>query len=419
MTRRGIGILALAVGAYVAGRILGTHDLYLLAAFFGVLVLLAQILVAVTGVGLSVSRTIVPSPPSARQPVSMTVTVHNRTIAPTAPARLVMDLREAAGANLRVELGALPPRGDVTKSTTIPGLRRGVYALPAPRLETEDPLGIARRKRAVGEETPLTVFPWIALLDSCVFFSGRGHGQDPRTRAALAHASFDLRGVRPHQPGEPLSRIDWKSTAKTGALMLRETEEHTRSAVVLILDGAESAQVGLPGEDTFELSASVLGSVGAFLLREGLAVMLLAHCAHPLELTLEPGERGIHRLLGTLAQVQPGGDQPVSSSLRAFRATIAGGISVVLVTPSLDQALVVGLTSLVQQGTPAYLLHVDTAAFREEHEFVTQDKHRILLQLEARGVPSLTIRPDQDLASVLSASDPRFDSVGMRGSRPA
>jgi hypothetical protein len=147
--------------------------------------------------------------------------------------------------------------------------------------------------------------------------------------------------------------------------------------------------------------------------------MLLAHCAHPLELTLEPGERGIHRLLATLAQVQPGGDQPVSSSLRAFRATIAGGISVVLVTPSLDQALVLGLTALVQQGTPAYLLHVDSAAFREEHEFVARDKHKILLQLEARGVPSLTIRPDQDLASVLSASDQRFDAAGARGSRQA
>jgi hypothetical protein len=92
---------------------------------------------------------------------------------------------------------------------------------------------------------------------------------------------------------------------------------------------------------------------------------------------------------------------------------------VVLVTPSLDQALVLGLTALVQQGTPAYLLHVDSAAFREEHEFVARDKHKILLQLEARGVPSLTIRPDQDLASVLSASDQRFDAAGARGSRQA
>lgn len=419
MTRRGFGILLLAAGAYVAARLLGTYELYLIAAAFAALVLLAQILVTVTGAGLEASRDIVPSTPSATQPVSMTATVHNRTIAPTSPARILMDLREAAGANLRVELSALPPRGSVTKTTEIPGLRRGVYDLPAPRMETEDPLGIARRRRPVGEETPITVLPWIVALESCAFFSGRGQGHDPRTRAALAHASFDLRGVRPHQPGEALSRIDWKSTAKTGTLMLRETEEHTRSAVVLVLDGTGTAQAGTRGEDTFELSLSALGSIGAYLLREGLAVRLLAHSDHPEEVALEPGERGTQRLLATLARLQPAGDQPISSSLKAFHATIAAGISMVVATPSLDRALVVALTSLADHGTPAYLLHIDTGAFREEHDLVAQDKRRILLELEARGVPSLTVRPGQDLATVLSAAELRFHPSAARSALPA
>jgi uncharacterized protein (DUF58 family) len=332
-----------------------------------------------------------------------------------------MDLDRATDTDVRLEVEALAPRETAIHEVPVPGLRRGVYALPAPRLETIDPLGLARRRRRAGDETALTVYPWIAKLDSCVFFSGRGRGQDPRTRAALAHASFDLRGVRPHQPGEPLSRIDWKSTAKTGTLMLRETEEHTRSAVVLVLDGTEPAQVGTPGDDTFELSVSVLGSIGAFLLREGLAVRLLMHATHPEEESLEPGERGIRRLLATLAHAAPGGDQPVSSSLRAFRSTIAGGISVVLATSSLDRSLFVALTSLADHGTPAYLLHVDTAGFREEHEFIATEKRRLLLELESRGVPSLTITPQQDLGTVLAATDGRFGVTdrGRAGSAEA
>ncbi|HZK49434.1 MAG TPA: DUF58 domain-containing protein, partial [Thermoleophilia bacterium] len=354
-------------------------------------------------------------PPTAGLPVSMSVTVDNRTVAPTTPARLHMDLRAAAGADLYVEIGSLAPRQRLTKTVVIPTLTRGVYSLATPRLETVDPLGLARRRRPVGDDTALTVFPWIASLDSCVFFGGRGHGQDPRTRASLAHASFDLRGVRPHQPGEPLSRIDWKSTAKTGTLMLRETEEHTRSAVVLVLDGTEPSQAGGPGEDTFELSVSVLGSIGAYLLREGIAVRLLAHAAHPEELSLEPGERGMRAMLATLARVRPGGDQPLSSSLRAFRSSIAAGISVVVATPSLDRALVIALTSLVDHGTPTYLLHVDTAAFREEHEFLARDKRMTLLGLQARGVPSLTIHPGDDLTSVLSVAPAEPVAASRRG----
>jgi uncharacterized protein (DUF58 family) len=408
VTRRGLGILLLAVGTYLAGRLLGTHELYLLALTFAGFVVLSQILVTITGAGLSVRREIVPSPPSAREPVAVAVEVENRAPAPTSPGRILVDLADAADVDVRLELEALAPRETVVHEIDVPGLRRGIYDLPAPRLETVDPLGLARRRRRVGEEAALTVYPWIARLETCVFFSGRGHGQDPRTRAALAHASFDLRGVRPHQPGEPLSRIDWKSTAKTGSLMLRETEEHTRSAVVLVLDGTETAQVGPAGEDTFELGLSVLGSIGAYLLREGLAIRLLLHAAHPEEESLEPGDRGLRRLMAALAQAKPSGDQAVSSSMRAFRTTIASGISVVLATPSLDRSLLLALTALADHGTPAYLLHIDTAGFREEHEFVTTEKRKMLLELASRGVPSLTILPEHDLNTVLSATDARF-----------
>lgn len=406
MTRRGLGLLLLAGGTYFAARVLGTHELYVVAYALVALVVVAQLMVSVAGAGLRVRRRVVPSPPSAGATATIEVGVKNTVPAPAAPAVIRMDLSESAGATLTLQTGTLGPRRDVVYTSEVPGFRRGVYALPAPRMELVDQLGIARRRRTVGDETALTVLPHIAPLESCVFFSGRGRGQDPRTRAALAHASFDLRGVRPHQPGEPLSRIDWKSTAKTGSLMLRETEEHTRSAVVLLLDGTAPAQVGEPGKDTFELAISALGSVGAFLLREGLAVKLLIHGTHPEEDSLEPGERGIMRLLGALAQAKPSGDQPVAATLRAFRASVAAGISLVVATPSIDRSLLVALTSLVDRGTPAFLVHVDTGGFREEHEFVTRDKRSTLLELSTRGVPSITVRPGDDLAAALAYTGP-------------
>ena len=59
MTRRGLGILLLAIGTYVAGRLLGTHELYVLALTFAGFVVLSQVLVTITGAGLSVRREIV------------------------------------------------------------------------------------------------------------------------------------------------------------------------------------------------------------------------------------------------------------------------------------------------------------------------------------------------------------------------
>jgi uncharacterized protein (DUF58 family) len=188
--------------------------------------------------------------------------------------------------------------------------------------------------------------------------------------------------------------------------MLRETEEHTRSAVVLVLDGTTAAQVGDPGRDTFELAVSALGSIGAFLLREGLAVKLLIHGAHPEEDSLEPGERGTMSLLGALAQAAPSGDQHVAATLKAFRVSVSAGISVVVATPAVDRTLLVALTTLGDRGTPAFLVHVDTAGFREEHELVLREKRSTLLELSSRGVPSITIRPGDDLAAALSFTVP-------------
>lgn len=418
MTRRGLGLLLLAAGTYAAGRVLGTRELYLLAFALMALVVIAQIMVSVTGAGLRVQREVIPSPPSAGEPTTIQVTVENAALAPSTPVVIHMDLSEAAGARLTLQTGVLGPHRRTVFASEIPGFRRGVYALPAPSLEVVDQLGVARRRRAVGDETALTVLPTIAALDSCVFFSGRGRGRDPRTRAALAHASFDLRGVRPHQPGEPLSRIDWKSTAKTGALMLRETEEHTRSEVVLLLDGTTAVQVGEPGRDTFELAVSALGSIGAFLLREGLAVKLLVHGTHPEEVSLEPGGRGARGLLGALAHATPTGDQPVAATLKAFRASVAAGISLVVATPAVDRTLLMALTAVVDRGTPAFLVHVDTAGYREEHDFLLKDKRSTLLELSSRGVPSITVRPDSDLLAALSFATP-WGAGLQTGARPA
>lgn len=406
MTRRGLGLVVLAAGTYAAGRLLGTRELYLVAFALVALLSIAQIMVSVTGAGLRVRREVIPSPPSAGETAALRVEVDNVVLAPSTPVAIHMDLTEAAGARLTLHTGVLGPHRRTAFTADVPRFRRGVYALPAPSLEVVDQLGIARRRRAVGDETALTVLPAIAALDSCVFFGGRGRGQDPRTRAALAHASFDLRGVRPHQPGEPLSRIDWKSTAKTGALMLRETEEHTRSEVVLLLDGTTAAQVGEPGNDTFELAVSALGSIGAFLLREGLAVRLLVHGTHPEEVSFEPGERGTMRLLGALARAKPTGDQPVAATLKAFRATVAAGISLVLATPSVDRSLLMALTAVLDRGTPTFLIHVDTAGYRREHELLLHDKRSTLLELSSRGVPSVTVRPDGDLLATLSFATP-------------
>jgi len=404
VTGRGYGLVLFALATYLAGRLLGTEELYLVALALVAMIVITQVLALLARGALTVDRTLDPTVPVAHEPLQIHLRVANRGLLPVMPSELTMSLAGAADIELSSSLGAIGPRRTSRFSVPVPGLLRGIYTLPAPSVATEDPLGIARRTRSPGRETAMTVLPAHVILGSCVFFGGKNRGQDPRTRATSAHSTYDLRGVRPHQPGEPLSRIDWKSTAKTGILMLRETEEHTRSAVILLLDGTEAAVAGRRGDDTFELAVSALASVGIHALRTGLSLKLILHADHPGEVFADPGERGERVLLTGLAKAEPDARRPLSMTIETFASSVAGGISLVVATSNVDRALLTDLSSLRERGTPSYVVHVDSGAYRREHDVIAQERRSVLHELSLRGIPSVTLRSADDLEPALSLS---------------
>ena len=117
----------------------------------------------------------------------------------------------------------------------------------------------------------------------------RRFGRAPRRRpAAAAHPdAWEFRGIRPHDPGEPLNRVDWKSTAKTGSLMLREMEAASEDDFTLLLSGAPACDAGEPPDSRSRRPYSVAGSMSAFTLQNGHAV----HCCCPSTIGDQSGSR--------------------------------------------------------------------------------------------------------------------------------
>jgi len=72
--------------------------------------------------------------------------------------------------------------------------------------------------------------------------------------------------VREYANGDAQRHIHWKSTAKTGVLMVRQFEETRRSTISLVLD-LDATSYGSPEE--FEMAVSVIGSLGVRALRDG------------------------------------------------------------------------------------------------------------------------------------------------------
>ena len=112
----------------------------------------------------------------------------------------------------------------------------------------------------------------------------------------LVDADMSFHAIREYVPGDSRRQIHWKSTAKTGRLMVRQFEESRRSrlAVVLSLAADEYAS-----DDEFELGVSAAASLGVQAIRDGRDLDVVTGAEVP-EVV-----RGRMRAIHTLASSSP------------------------------------------------------------------------------------------------------------------
>jgi uncharacterized protein (DUF58 family) len=366
-TGRGFGILGLAVGTYLAGRVIGTWELYLLAFAFAAVLVISWLFVALTGRRIRVTRVLIPERPVAGDEPEYIVTVKNASYLPGPQLRLRTDTEGLTGDDLEGEVESLGPRGRRVMRTRMGKVVRGVHTLPVPRVVAEDPLGIATATHRVGEPMTVTVYPRIAFLKSCVLHPELGLRQDwAGVKGLPTPGASEFRGIRPHQPGEPLSHIDWKSTAKTGILMLREMEEPAGSDITLLLDGSADMVVGNAPDTNFELAVRAAGSIADYALRMGRGVSFISHEIDRRQVRLTADGGGRRVLLETLAETRPDATAPLAMVLRrllAERTSQLRSQSLTLVGMTLDAQMARALVSLREDGVSLSFVYVPGFSF--------------------------------------------------------
>ena len=212
---------------------------------------------------------------------------------------------------------------------------------------------------------------------------------------------MEFRGIRPHEPGEPLNRVDWKSTAKTGSLMLREMEAATDDEVTLLLDGAAADVAGDGPDTTFEIAVQAAGAMAAYELRSGHSVTLLLPDRGWRPMRLSPDAKGLRRLLGALAETGPNGLSRLGPSLRAIvadRRPHARSRVVTLVVLKLDDGLVNALVRLRATGLPVSIVHVV-----DEPAADSPEARGLRRSLTAAGIRYVPVGRTDDLHLALSA----------------
>jgi uncharacterized protein (DUF58 family) len=135
---------------------------------------------------------------------------------------------------------------------------RGYYQVGPLVLETGDLFGLHRRFRIVTEPVYILVYPKVVPLPGYDLASRRPIGE-----IRLTHRLFEdptrIAGVRFYQPGDPLNRVHWRATARTGVLHSKIYDASTIAGSTIVLDfhRASYPTPGEPGRSELAVTTAV------------------------------------------------------------------------------------------------------------------------------------------------------------------
>ena len=260
------------------------------------------------------------------------------------------------GTPLTVEVPVLAPGTAHQVRYGLPTSRRGRIPVGPLRLERTDPLGLSRRTVTYGEAGTFTVRPRICLLP--VLPSGTAHHLEGPTSDTADDGSLTSHALREYVLGDDLRRVHWRSTARTGRLMVRQMVDVSLPHTTLVLDTRPAAYAV---DDDFELAVDTAASIAYAAARSNFPVDLRCETG-PLLRTDGSGEDA-EALLDRLALVRHSGERSAAAAFDGLENHRGGG-SLIVVTGTADTEGLAALGRVRQRFDRTTMLRAgaDTAA---------------------------------------------------------
>lgn len=184
--------------------------------------------------------------------------------------------------------------------------------------------------------------------------SGSPQGARPRN---LPGAGPDLHQLRAYQQGDPLTRIDWKASARAGGLITRELSRDQQLDILVALDVGRSSRMRAGRLERLALYANVAARFAELVTPSDDRIGLLVFAERPLAACAPArGTRAVVHVRRILEQlsVQPQESDPVAAALR-IRQLLTHRSLVVVLTDLEDPSAAEPLSRAVRLLSPPHL----------------------------------------------------------------
>ncbi|ONH22432.1 DUF58 domain-containing protein [Pseudofrankia asymbiotica] len=312
ITRSGVAVVVVAVVFGVAGFVLRYPELVVVsgAAASALLVAGGWLLVSPN---VTISREVRPARVVEGEAAFGYVTVTNVSNRRCPP---IQAEERIAGATVDIALPSLGPGGRTERGYPIPTGRRGVFEIGPLTVGHSDPLRLVHVGQSRPERSVLRVRP--RVHDVGPMPTGGSPDLDGPTTNEAPQGGVAFHSLREYVRGDDLRLVHWRSTARTGTLMVRHNVVPNEPTMMVVLDTSAAPYA----EDSFEDAVRVAASL-----------TLSGHThGFPVELWTTGGERvaagrgaaSADVALDLLAGVRPHDADPGLAALTGMSPSAAG-----------------------------------------------------------------------------------------------
>ena len=306
LTVRGRAFLGAGITAVVCAVVLGQPPLTRVGVLLAALPLVTAAAVGRSRYRLSLVRAVTPGLVSAGQPARVSLVLTNEGRAPQGALLLEDHVPYVLGSRPRFVLEGVGQGWRRQVGYRVYSHVRGRYQVGPMTVRVSDPFGLVELARSFRTTATLVVTPRTVPLPRIPFGGAWTGSGDNRPRAFASGSAEDVT-VREYRRGDDLRRVHWRSSARTGELMVRREEQPWQARATLFLDNRSLVHRGHGLASSLETAVSVAASVAMHLNQRGFTVRLVTATGEDPGTAwhLRDSDVNARALLEALAVVQP------------------------------------------------------------------------------------------------------------------
>jgi uncharacterized protein (DUF58 family) len=387
LTVTGLAVLPLLVGGWLLARVIGARTMYLMV-YAAALAMGAAWFVARRRLAMEVERSDLPTRMRVGQRAGVDLRVRARRRVSTILLQESLDPR--LGSPVSLPVASLRPSEELEHRYALAPSVRGVYQVGPLVAVWSDPFGFTTHTQQICEPVEVIVHPHTENARDRVLSR---MWEDPPVRPPVSKpwpVGFEFYGMRDYVPGDDLRRVVWAQVAKTGKMMVRESEQGITDRVVIFVDTYRDRHSPGVVSDTFETAVRAAASVGSRHLEDGFAVTLMTNDG-PVVSGLR-GKKASMEYLDALARLDMS-ETPLANGGQHLVDAARGRAHLLVLTPHVDQQSAGRLRLLIDRGASVIIAGV---------MWDESDPHS-LTRAAAIGARVLQIPPGASLAGVFQA----------------